>query len=404
MVMTLLTDVFYRAIPIIDNIEKYNHQAYFVGGCVRDLLLNRPIGDIDITTSAPPTVIQDIFDQVIPVGIEHGTVIVRYHHTSYEVTTFRIDGEYSDQRHPDSVQFIGQIEQDLQRRDFTINALAMDRNGHIIDLFKGQEDLQNQLLRTVGDGYHRFTEDPLRIIRALRFSSQLGFRIDDDTLNSMIEVKKQIETVAMERITNEFTKLFAGDYVNNGIYYLIHTKVYEHLPILKGSKHIIHGVAKLTVPFKSFSGVLALFHHLDPSISIQTWVKEWKCSNKIKNETIDLVNALKYYKQASLDPWLVYQLPDHLYSDFVRLIHHVFNDKEIALNDLINLNQKLPIHSKREMAISGHELIQLFPQMKKGPWIHRTLQHIEKEIVLDRLDNTTDAIKEWITCNPPETN
>src|SRR5699024_5226145 len=137
-----------------------------------------------------------------------------------------------------------------------------------IDLFKGQEDIQNQLIKTVGDGCQRFTEDPLRIIRALRFSSQLGFKIDEKTLTCMIAVKKQIETVAMERITNEFTKLFAGPDVNNGILYLIHTKVYEHLPLLKDSEQIIQRLSKLTVPFTSFSGVLALFYHLDPVISI----------------------------------------------------------------------------------------------------------------------------------------
>src|SRR5699024_9403305 len=122
---------------VIKEIEKHHHKAYFVGGCVRDFLLNRSIGDIDIATSALPDQIQQIFPQVIPVGIEHGTVIVRYNHVSYEVTTFRLDGKYTDQRRPDSVQFIDRINEDLERRDFTINALAMDLNGNITDLFDG---------------------------------------------------------------------------------------------------------------------------------------------------------------------------------------------------------------------------------------------------------------------------
>src|SRR5699024_609682 len=137
---------------VIIEIENNGHSAYFVGGCVRDLLLNRPIGDIDIATSALPEQIQAIFPQVIPVGIEHGTVIVRYNHVSYEVTTFRLDGEYSDQRHPDSVQFIDRIDEDLERRDFTINALAMDKKGKIIDLFAGKKDLARRMIRTVGNG------------------------------------------------------------------------------------------------------------------------------------------------------------------------------------------------------------------------------------------------------------
>src|SRR5699024_3914466 len=154
----------------------------------------RPIGDIDIATSALPEQIQAIFPQVIPVGIEHGTVIVRYNHVSYEVTTFRLDGEYSDQRHPDSVQFIDRIDEDLERRDFTINALAMNKKGQIIDLFAGKKDLARKMIRTVGNGYDRFNEDPLRIIRAFRFSSQLGFSIEKETLKAIHQVKDQIET------------------------------------------------------------------------------------------------------------------------------------------------------------------------------------------------------------------
>src|SRR5690606_17965148 len=132
------------------------------------------IGDIDITTSATPEVIMEIFPKVIPVGIDHGTVIVRYQHESYEVTTFRLDGKYSDYRHPDSVTFISNIEEDLKRRDFTINAMAMDIDGNIIDLFGGQEDLSNRQIGPVGCGCDRFLDDPLRPFRAIRLSSQRG--------------------------------------------------------------------------------------------------------------------------------------------------------------------------------------------------------------------------------------
>ena len=131
----MLPEAFLQAIPVLEHIEKHQHKAYFVGGCVRDYLLKRPIGDIDIATSASPSFIQKIFPKVIPVGIEHGTVIVRHNHESFEVTTFRIDGDYTDKRHPDSVVFIDNIDKDLERRDFTINALAMDLNGNMIDLF-----------------------------------------------------------------------------------------------------------------------------------------------------------------------------------------------------------------------------------------------------------------------------
>src|SRR5699024_4519750 len=130
-----LTKQFKQAIEILERIETYGHQAYFVGGCVRDLLLNREIGDIVCAPLPRPDVIQDIFSKVIPVGVEHGTVIVRHKHQSYEITTFRVDDDYTDKRHPDSVQFVESIEQDLKRRDFTVNAMAMDKSGKMIDPF-----------------------------------------------------------------------------------------------------------------------------------------------------------------------------------------------------------------------------------------------------------------------------
>src|SRR5699024_4477810 len=162
-----------------------------------------------------------------------------YNHVSYEVTTFRLDGEYSDQRHPDSVQFIDRIDEDLERRDFTINALAMDKKGKIIDLFAGKKDLARKMIRTVGNGYDRFNEDPLRIIRAFRFSSQLVFSIEKETLKAIHQVKDQIETLAIERITNEFTKLFAGSFVHYAIEYLKMTDIYKYLPILSEHPQII---------------------------------------------------------------------------------------------------------------------------------------------------------------------
>src|SRR5699024_675608 len=157
-----------NAIPILRTIESYGHEAYFVGGCVRDVIRKQTIKDIDIATSALPEEIQVIFSKVIPVGIDHGTVIVRYQGNSYEVTTFRDEGEYSDKRHPDEVTFIRDLKQDLARRDFTMNALAMDKDGNIIDPYGGKEDIEDNMIRTVGNARHRFNEDALRMLRAIR--------------------------------------------------------------------------------------------------------------------------------------------------------------------------------------------------------------------------------------------
>lgn len=397
----MFTEPFIEGQKVLEKIESHQHEAYFVGGCVRDLLLNRKIGDIDIATSALPEEIQEIFPKVIPVGIEHGTVIVRFNHMSYEVTTFRVDGKYSDQRHPDHVQFIDRIDEDLQRRDFTINALAMNKAGHMIDLFSGKDDLTKKIIRTVGDGRERFTEDPLRIIRALRFSSQLGFLIEAETLENIHQIKNQITTLAIERITNEFTKLFAADYVQYGIDYLKETAIYNYLPILSKHPHIIEQFPKKISPLMSFGEVIAHFHYIDPKISISKWASAWKCSNKIKKEAIKLIEALQYYEQNGFDQWLVYQLDPLYYDGVVRLINHFNIRNPLIIDEIKETASKLSIRSKQDLAFTGKDLIAIFPTIKAGPWIHQTLTNIEKEVVFKRLSNTKKDIKEWIICNPP---
>lgn len=404
MVITMLTEAFLRAKPIIENIERHGHQAFYVGGCVRDLLLNRPVGDIDIATSASPEFIRQIFKKVIPVGIEHGTVIVRHNHESYEVTTFRMDGAYTDKRHPDTVEFIDKIDKDLERRDFTINALAMDKNGIITDLFDGKKDIKAKVIRTVGNGYERFTEDPLRIIRALRFTSQLGFTIHEETLTEMKTVKQAIESLAIERITKEFTKLFAGEHLNNGIAYLKNTEIYKHLPIFKDFPNIIYSFPEKLNPLASFGEVIALLHIIEPQVSVTRWVKRWKCSNQIKQEAIQLIEAFNHYKMNGLDRWTVYQLSNAYYSGLRRLITMIY-PSESSIDDRIKqISIRLPIQSKKDLAINGNDLIALFPNKIKGRWLQTLLYTIEKEVVLGKLKNTKNDIKEWIKWNPPEIN
>ncbi|RDW19627.1 CCA tRNA nucleotidyltransferase [Oceanobacillus arenosus] len=399
----MLTEPFLVAQPILEQIEAHQQQAYYVGGCVRDLLLNRPIGDIDITTSATPEQIQKIFLKVIPVGIEHGTVIVRHEHQSYEVTTFRIDGDYADKRHPDAVTFIDNIDKDLERRDFTINALAMNVKGEILDLFDGKRDLKAKVIRTVGNGEERFAEDSLRIIRALRFSSQLGFTIHPDTFTAMLHVKAEIEGLAIERLTNEFAKLFSGDFVNIGIDYLQKLEIQQYLPVFSEHPEILDNLPESLQPLKSFGEVIALFHIMNPEVSVLTWVNAWKCSNKIKLEGIQLVKAYQYFLVNGLDSLLVYQLKEAYYEGFIRLMNSL-QPNSIAPQQLMSVKELLPINAGKDIAINGNDIMKLFPTMKGGPWIKQLLTKIEKEIIFGRLQNTEHDIKEWIKWNPPEIN
>lgn len=193
-------------------LEQSGFNAYAVGGCVRDSLMGKTPDDWDMTTSSTPEETMQVFKdfRVIPTGIKHGTVTVIIEGNSIEITTMRVDGEYRDNRRPDSVCFTTKIEQDLSRRDFTVNAMAYNHTDGLIDIFGGQNDLKKKVIRCVGNPDTRFNEDALRIIRALRFASVLDFRIDKDTSDSIIKNSSLIDNVAKERIRVELVKLLCG--------------------------------------------------------------------------------------------------------------------------------------------------------------------------------------------------
>ncbi len=192
---------------IIGKLNESGYEAYAVGGCVRDTLLGRRPGDWDITTSARPQQVKALFRRTVDTGIRHGTVTVMLDRTGYEVTTYRIDGEYEDGRHPKQVEFTSSLLEDLRRRDFTINAMAYSHETGVVDAFGGMDDLQAGVIRCVGAPLERFTEDALRILRAIRFSAQLGFSIDRDTREAITGIAPNIAKVSKERIQAELTKL-----------------------------------------------------------------------------------------------------------------------------------------------------------------------------------------------------
>ena len=197
---------------IIDILENNGHEAFAVGGCVRDTILKRKPQDWDITTSAKPEEIKNLFHKTIDTGIEHGTVTVMIRHVGYEVTTYRIDGEYNDSRHPESVEFTSDLIEDLKRRDFTINAMAYNPKEGLVDAFGGIDDIKHKIIRCVGNPGERFGEDALRILRAVRFSAQLGFEIDDTTMEAIKELAPTLENISAERIYTELQKLILSNH------------------------------------------------------------------------------------------------------------------------------------------------------------------------------------------------
>lgn len=219
---------------IIEQLNKHGYEAYIVGGCVRDSILGKNPNDWDITTSATPQQVKQIFKRTVDTGIQHGTVTVlvdksitrqdnrhnakngeyyknSHHDYAFEVTTYRVDGEYEDHRRPNSVEFTNSLEEDLKRRDFTINAMAYNDTDGVIDIFGGIDDLKNHVVRCVGNPTDRFDEDALRILRAVRFASQLGFSIDEDTKTAMSKQAEYLKDISAERIQVELTKLITSD-------------------------------------------------------------------------------------------------------------------------------------------------------------------------------------------------
>lgn len=192
---------------IINTLQRAGYEAYAVGGCVRDTILNREPDDWDITTSAKPMEIKRLFPVTIDTGIQHGTVTVLKNHVGYEVTTYRIDGEYADNRHPKEVIFTANLKEDLLRRDFTINAMAYNHEEGIIDEYGGLDDIRDGIIRCVGNPYDRFSEDALRIMRAVRFSAQLGYRIEEETSKAIVKLSPNLASISAERINTELTKL-----------------------------------------------------------------------------------------------------------------------------------------------------------------------------------------------------
>lgn len=192
---------------VIGKIRDAGYEAFAVGGCVRDTLLGRTPEDWDVTTSARPEAVKAIFERTVNTGLQHGTVTVLKNRKGYEVTTYRIDGEYHDGRHPDSVEFTPNLLEDLKRRDFTINAMAYSHETGIVDEFGGMEDLKAGIVRCVGRPEDRFTEDALRLLRALRFSAQLGFEIEESTYAAIKTIAPNLAKVSKERVQAELTKL-----------------------------------------------------------------------------------------------------------------------------------------------------------------------------------------------------
>lgn len=284
---------------IISTIEANGFEAFAVGGCVRDTLLGRNPDDWDITTSALPGEIKAMFPRTIDTGIQHGTVTIMIGKTGYEVTTYRIDGEYEDGRHPTSVEFSSKLADDLKRRDFTINAMAYNNTSHLVDEFNGISDLNNKIIRCVGDARERFSEDALRMMRAIRFSAQLKFSIEEQTYAAILTLAPAIAKVSMERVQIELGKTLVSDNPDYVIKFVETGLFKDKLPVIDRLLSDSHRKTALAMLRATKPALIlrlaALLYYASPEETRKTLR-----NLKLDNHTVDTVTKLVTHAQTEI--------------------------------------------------------------------------------------------------------
>lgn len=397
MIIKNLPTEFEEARPIMQAIESAGFEAYFVGGSVRDTILNKPIHDVDIATSAYPEEIKKIFKRTVDTGIEHGTVMILDHGEGYETTTFRTESGYQDFRRPDEVTFVRSLSEDLQRRDFTINALAMKETGEIIDLFDGLRDLDNQLIRTVGEAYERFHEDALRMMRAVRFASQLNFKIDSATLTGIEENSALLEKIAVERIRVELEKMFMGQTVQAGLDAFIDTDLYRYCPGMDIYRTELQSLTESELP--SLDSDTEVWTFITYLFGLQNgssthFLKTWKTSNQIITDVLKIQKVIEAILAEQLTPKVVYDAGLERALSAQKIA--TFFGGTIKNDEIKNIYQNLPIKNKSDLNIDGGQLIKV-AHIKPGPLLGKVLFAIENQVVNGDLANKQEELVSFAT-------
>ena len=388
--------LFLEALPVMQQLVDAGYEAYFVGGSVRDMLLHKPISDVDIATSATPQEVKEIFPHTVDVGIEHGTVMVIYHKEGYEVTTFRTEEGYEDFRHPDKVTFVRSLEEDLKRRDFTINALAIGIDDQLMDFFDGIGDLERQCIRCVGDAKERFNEDALRMFRAVRFVGQLGFQVEEETKNAISLLKMNLSKVAVERMKVEFEKMIQSSYRKDALKLFVETGLYQACPLIDGKGEIFLKLAEF--PIKEMSVLQAWILFVDElklsDKEVTHLLKSWKSSNE---QIRDVLVGYRTYRARKEEGWnffLAYDCPYEVACEVEQLL--IVQDKSSSMEGLEATYHSLPIRSMNDIHLNGHDIIRILKLDKKGPIIGQVLKTVEKMILEQSISNDAEVLETYV--------
>lgn len=393
---------FAKALPVLNKIIEAGYEAYFVGGSVRDRILDLEVNDVDIATSAQPHEIKKIFRRTVDVGIEHGTIMVLVDDESYEITTFRTESTYKDYRRPDSVTFVRSLEEDLKRRDFTMNAIALDHQGLIIDPFDGMVDIDKGIIRAVGNPHERFKEDALRMMRAVRFSAQLDFQIESETLLSIKENAPLLEKIAIERIQVEFEKLLMGQWHTIGLAAMLKTNLYRYCPNLADKDEALMKLIQDELPFQTARQAWAFLIYqinatTEQSFRPKYFLKAWKLSNQMIDDAITIFQTLSDRIQSNdLDPWIIFSVGRDLAYEAEYLVEHLEQTPDYIM--LFDLYEALPIKDKKELDITGHDLMHLTSK-RPGKWMSEALDKVLQAVIYQKLDNDKSTIIKWVKAN-----
>ena len=370
---------------IMQVLINHGYDVYIVGGYVRDYLLGREGGDIDLATNARPEEVVSLFKRTVLTGVKHGTVTVLWGDYAFEVTTFRKEGKYLDHRRPENVDYVDSFQEDVKRRDFTMNALGLAIDGTIVDYVGGEDDIRHRRIQTVGDPYKRMEEDALRMLRAFRFAASLDFSIHPDTLTAIKELGSLMNHISLERIIEELKKLIQGQAFIKSLHLMAETKFFRHLGFFEQGLNIC--LEKMYQP-NTFSEFLAMCFITGDAKKFS----QLPLSNALVKETKQIVQF--YREGSSINPWTIFT-----YGKDVALatnrIDHVLNGQALKTKEIKQISNELPIHGIQDLAITGNDLMTWFNK-KGGPWIKAHLLEVAQRIVLGKLENDYDAIRQYL--------
>lgn len=407
---------------VLRRIGEAGYEAYWVGGCVRDEVMGRAVHDMDIATSARPEVVTQLFERCIPTGLQHGTVTVLMEKMAFEVTTFRKETEYEDHRRPASVEFVDAVLEDLKRRDFTMNAMAMDLDGHLIDPFHGREDIKAGLIRCVGEADERFEEDALRMLRAIRFASVFGFAPVLSTWRAIIQNRDKMEYIAIERIRAEFEKLLYGPDPLRGLELLRRSRLLEYskLPIKPAEVYpemlkCLHLLPAEPVELRLSLLVQGLGIE---SQSVLGLLKQWTFSNRDAEQAAAIARfdqeLMEHLHTLSSVPdqereniirpcWISLQLTfgQHtagLWISRMRILlrsSKTVSGSSLLSAELLDLLEawhvSIPVHQVRELVVKGNEVLEE-ARRPGGPWLGVLMKQLLYAVASGDIPNNKEAL------------